>query len=76
MKSNIECYAMHPKMLENWCLAEYVAKIELEFPKHGKQRTEDEDDEAVNDPECQEECDETVATELEGITFPFTMQNE
>ena len=35
-KSNIDRYMMRPRQLATWCLADYVAKIDIVYPKKEK----------------------------------------
>ena len=71
MLSNIDRYAMRPKMLESWCLADYVAKTDIEYPKkHDKQTFDFED----IDPESLQihEGDEAF---INTDGFPYVLKN-
>ena len=62
-KSNIDRYAMQPKKLSSWCLADYVAWVEVKYTvkknKKGEMRDRNEEQEQCLDPEKNEEHENT-----------------
>ena len=71
--SNIDRYAMRPKVLDNWCLAEYVAKTDIKYIRNANSTLQAEDD-PVPDPEREEAYEQDAAYE-EGDGFPFTLRS-
>ena len=69
-KSNIDRYTMRPKKLETWSLADYVAKIDIVYPKQ-KDNSHKERNDDINELEDQ---DESVSYCDEG-DFPLRMRN-
>ncbi len=53
MLNNINCYAIRPKKLEEWCLAEYMAKMDIDYGRstHARATPFAADDEDMADPE-------------------------
>ena len=72
-KSNIDRYMMQPKQLATWCLADYVAKIDIVYPKKEKS-SHDVNDEEVTDPDEAEDDVQNVSYNDEG-NFPIQMRN-
>ena len=72
-KSNIDRYMMRPKQLASWCLADYVAKIDIEYPSKEKFLHCDTDEEVINGDEL-EDHDQHVSYYSEG-NFPIQMRN-
>ena len=73
-KSNIDRYMMRPKQLAAWCLADYVAKIDIVYPKKEKSSNSDMNDEEVIDPDEVEDDVQNVSYNDEG-NFPIEMRN-
>ena len=73
-KSNIDRYMMRPKQLAAWCLADYVAKIDIVYPKKEKSSNSDMNDEEVIDPDEVEDDVQNVSYNDEG-NFPIRMRN-
>ena len=75
-KSNIERYAMRPKQLEHWCLADYVAKLDLEYPHREDKPTNQTMAPDVNniDEEHLEAHDAESGYIAEGM-FPIELKN-
>ena len=71
MLSNIDRYAMRPKKLEQWCLAEFVAKTDIDY---GKSRNSKGDDNDTEDPE-ELEVHETDECYKETDDFPYTLRS-
>ena len=72
-KSNIDRYLMRPKQLAAWCLADYVAKIDIVYPKKEKSSHIDVNDE-VKDPDEVEDNVQNISYNDEG-NFPIRMRN-
>ena len=72
-KSNIDRYMIRPKQLTTWCLADYVAKIDIVYPKKEKS-SHDVNDGEVIDPDEIEDDVQNVLYNDEG-TFPIRMRN-
>ena len=70
MLSNIDRYRMRPRFLENWCLADYVAKTEIQYIK--SKRSKVNQDEPMHDAEQLEACDEDEQHEEQG-QFPYEL---
>jgi hypothetical protein len=70
--SNINRYEMRPRFMEDWCLADYVAKTDIRYVKGKNSTLEEKDD--VHDPEQREACDEHVQYES-GNGFPWVMNS-
>ena len=73
-KSNIDRYMMRPKELAAWCLADYVAKIDIVYPKKEKSSQSNMNDEEVIDPDEVEDDVQNVSYNDEG-NFPIQMRN-
>ena len=73
MLSNIDRYSMRPKFLESWCLAEYVAKTDIEYPKKSATHPVCDDDDE-DDPESREDCEQNE-TFAERDGFPYVLRN-
>ena len=71
--SNIDRYAMRPKVLENWCLAEYVAKTDIKYIRNANSTLQSDDDPTLDHE--QEEAHEQDAAYEEGDGFPFTLRS-
>ena len=71
-KSNIDRYMMHPRQLATWCLADYVAKIDIVYPKKEKS-SYDMNDEAVIEPDEVDDV-QNVSYNDEG-NFPIRMRH-
>ena len=71
MQSNIDRYARRPRKLENWCLADYVAKTDIEYPKKRSQGHEENEEVDPETLEMHEELNE----HREDDGFPYVMQN-
>ena len=56
-ENDIKRYSKRPKDLENWCLADYISKLEVKFPKKQSNENIDENDE---DSENEIEDDEAA----------------
>ena len=72
-RSNIDRYKARPRVLSNWCLAKYVAEIEVQYPENFKR--------SDTWPE-EDDLEETFANENEANTqeqsdgtFPIVLQN-
>ena len=53
--NDIKRYSMRPKALENWCLADYVSQLEIQFPrKMNESESGCEDDSTDEDSEIEE----------------------
>ena len=74
MLSNIDCYRIRPKKLETWCLADYVAKTDVDYTKHGTSKAANYKDEENDmlDPEQLEVHEEEESYE-EADGFPYTL---
>ena len=72
-KSNIDRYLMRPKQLAAWCLADYVAKIDIVYPKKEKSSHIDVNDEVI-DPDEVEDNVQNISYNDEG-NFPIRMRN-
>ena len=68
-KSNIDRYLMRPKQLAAWCLADYVAKIDIVYPKKEKSSHIDMNDEVI-DPDEVEDSVQNISYNDEG-NFPI-----
>ena len=69
-KSNIDRYMMRPKQLAAWCLADYVAKIDIVYPKKGKCSHSNMNDDEVTDPDEVKDNVQNVSYNDEG-NFPI-----
>ena len=72
-KSNIDRYMMQPKQLATWCLADYVAKIDLVYPKKEKSSHDVNDGEVIDTDETEDDV-QNVSYNNEG-NFPILMRN-
>ena len=72
-KSNIDRYMMWSRQLATWCLADYVAKIDIVYPKKEKS-SHDMNDEEVREPDEVEDYPQNVLHNDEG-NFPIRMRN-
>ena len=72
-KSNIDRYIIRPRQLATWCLADYVAKIDIVYTKK-KKSLHDMNYEEVIDPDEVEDDVQNVLYNDEG-TFPIRMRN-
>ena len=72
-KSNIDRYMMRPKQLASWCLADYIAKVDIEYPSKEKFSHCDVDEEVTDGDEL-EDHDQHVSYYNEG-NFPIQMRN-
>ena len=72
-KSNVDRYMMRPRQLATWCLADYVAKIDIVYPKKEKS-SHDINDEEVRKPDEVEDDLQNVSYNDEG-NFPIRMRN-
>ena len=74
-KSNIDRYMMRPKQLAAWCLADFVAKIDIVYPKKEKSSHCNTNDENVKDfYESNDDDDQNPSYNDEGY-FPIQMRN-
>ena len=73
-KSNIDRYMMRPKQLAAWCLADYVAKIDIVYPKKEKCSYSNMNDDEVIDPDEVEDNVQNVSYNDEG-NFPIRIRN-
>ena len=64
---------MRPKQLAAWCLADYVAKIDIVYPKKEKS-SHDINVEEVTDPDEAEDGVQNVSYNCDG-NFPIRMRN-
>ena len=71
-KSNIDRYTMRPKKLEMWSLSDYVAKLDIVYPKKMDQSHKERND--IFDINELEDQDESVSYCDEG-DFPLCMRN-
>ena len=72
-KSNIDRYTMQPKKLETWSLSDYVAKLDIVYPKK-KDKSHKEWNDDIFDINELEDQDESVSYCDEG-DFPLRMRN-
>ena len=72
-KSNIDRYTMRPKKLETWSLSDYVAKLDIVYPKK-KDKSHKEQNDDIFDINELEDQDESVSYCDEG-DFPLRMRN-
>ena len=72
-KSNIDRYMMRPKQLASWCLADYIAKVDIEYLSKEKFSHCDMDEEVTDGDEL-EDHDQHVSYYNEG-NFPIQMRN-
>ena len=72
-RSNIDRYMMRPRQLATWCLADYVAKIDIVYPKKEKS-SHDMNDEEVIEPDEVEDDVQNASYNDEG-NFPIRMRN-
>ena len=72
-KRNIDRYMMCPTKLMSWCLADFVAKIDIEY---SKQKTTDiKENETIMDPEQLEDHVENLTYHNGDGSFPIEMRN-
>ena len=71
-KSNIDRYMMRPRQLATWCLADYVAKIDVVYPK--KEKSSHDMNEEVREPDEVEDDLQNILYNDEG-NFPIRMRN-
>ena len=72
-KSNIDRYTMRPKKLETWPLSDYVAKLNIVYPKK-KENSHKEQNDDISDINELEDQDESISYCDEG-DFPLWMRN-
>ena len=60
----IKQYASRPKQLEQWCLADYMSKLVVKYPK---KHTDQYDTDNEDDPESNDECNIESITTSEAI---------
>ena len=72
-KSNIERYAMRPKQLESWCLADYISKLDLEYPKKEDNSPDDSGDHPHDDELI--EASDIMSHHITKGSFPIQLQN-
>ena len=72
-KSNIDKYMMRPTKLMSWCLADFVAKIDIEYSK--QKMADIQPDEAIIDPEQLEDHIENLTYNDIDDSFPIEMRN-
>ena len=72
-KSNIDKYMMHPTKIMSWCLADFVAKIDIEYSK--QKMADIQPDEAIIDPEQLEDHIENLTYNDIDDSFPIEMRN-
>ena len=72
-KSNIDKYMMCPTKLMLWCLADFVAKIDIEYSK--QKMADIQPDEAIIDPEQLEDHIENLTYNDIDDSFPIEMRN-
>ena len=72
-KSNIDRYTMRPKKLETWSLSDYVAKLDIVYPKKKENSHKERNDDNLDINELEDE-DESVSYCDEG-DFPLRMRN-
>ena len=58
--------------MESWCLADYVALIDIQYSKKGQ--LQEQNDEEIQDPEQLEQHEQTDSY-IDESTFPYHMQN-
>ena len=74
-KSNIDRYMMRPKQLAAWCLADFVAKIDIVYPKKEKSSHSNTNGENLKHPdESNDDDDQNPSYNDEGY-FPIQMRN-
>ena len=64
---------MGPTKLMSWCLADFVAKIDIEYSK--KKRTDIKEDETIMDPEQLEDHVENLTYHNGEDSFPIELRN-
>ena len=64
---------MHPTKLMSWCLADFVAKIDIEYSK--QKMADIQPDEAIMDPEQLEDHIENLTYNDIDDSFPIEMRN-
>ncbi|XP_062615938.1 uncharacterized protein LOC134277623 [Saccostrea cucullata] len=64
--SVIKRYSQRPRQLENWCLADYAAELEIVYPKEFKESDEllEQNDDSEDEQEFRELEDEEINSEL------------
>ncbi|XP_062600656.1 uncharacterized protein LOC134262299 [Saccostrea cucullata] len=64
--SVIKRYSQRPRQLENWCLADYVAELEIVYPKDFKENDEllEQNDDSEDEKELRDLEDEEINSEL------------
>ena len=72
-KSNIDRYTMRPKKLETWPLSDYVAKLDIVYPKK-KENSHKEQNDDISDINDLEDQDESISYCDEG-DFPLRVRN-
>ncbi|VDH90007.1 Hypothetical predicted protein [Mytilus galloprovincialis] len=53
--NDIKRYSRRPKQLENWCLADYVSQLELQYPKTSESSDDHETEQQENESESENE---------------------
>ena len=64
---------MRPTKLMSWCLADFVAKIDIEYSKN--KRTDIKEDEIIMDPEQLEDHVENLTYHNGEDSFPIELRN-
>ncbi|XP_062603984.1 uncharacterized protein LOC134265790 [Saccostrea cucullata] len=69
--SVIKRYSQRPRQLENWCLADYAAELEIVYPKEFKESDEllEQNDDSEDEQEFRELEDEEINSELTRIVL-------
>ena len=57
--NDIKRYSMRPKVLENWCLADYISQLDIKFPKQANNEIENDYEENCTEDEESEMEDES-----------------
>ncbi|VDI71350.1 Hypothetical predicted protein, partial [Mytilus galloprovincialis] len=75
--NDIKRYSRRPKQLENWCLADYVSQLELQYPKTSESSDDHETEQQENESESENENEEANADIIEEINnkIDITLKN-
>ena len=76
MLSNIDCYRIRPKKLETWCLADYIAKTDVDYTKRGTSKAanyKDEENDMLDPEKLEVHKEEESYEEADG--FPYTLHS-
>ncbi|VDI64134.1 Hypothetical predicted protein [Mytilus galloprovincialis] len=73
--NDIKRYSRRPKQLENWCLADYVSQLELQYPKTSESSDDHETEQQENESESEnEEANADVIEEINN-KIDITLKN-